>query len=63
MGNIIYCINIMLKEELERVKDVYEIIIEHLDNHLKQKYDETDSYQSKMLKKELRRIKKIIRSL
>jgi hypothetical protein len=49
-------------DELKRSVEVYKEIIKHLEGHLKEKYDETDAYQCKMLKRELKRVRALIKS-
>ena len=50
-----------LVEELKRTVEVYKMVIRHLENHLKEQYDETDAHQAKILKSEVRRIKKLLK--
>lgn len=50
-----------LVQELKRTIEVYKMVIRHLDNHLKEQYDETDAHQTKILKSEIRRIKKLLK--
>jgi hypothetical protein len=50
-----------LVDELKRTIEVYKMVIKHLESHLREKYDEMDAHQSKILKSEVRRIKRLLK--